>query len=245
MRKRLEPLLCELHAHTTWSDGSLSVRQVVDLHGRRGIDVLCITDHVVRDDDPWREVEGVDVRAVEETTWGRYLADIEREAARARATYGMLVVPGLELTFNDRDPHEAAHAVAIGLRTFVPLEDGIADAMQAADEQGAALVAAHPFERADEAESALRLTCGFAERPELRDLAHRFELFNRSNLFPWVAEAGLPAVAGGDFHSPPHLAGWRTLVPCEQREDALVSYLRSPRPVYLTRLEADHSRIAA
>ena len=245
MRKRLEPLLCELHAHTRWSDGSLSVRQLVDLHGRRGVDVLCVTDHVVRAEDPWREVEGVDVRAVDESTWERYLADVEREAARARATYGMLVVPGLELTFNDRDPHEAAHAVAVGLRAFVSLEDGIAEAMRAAAEEGAAIIAAHPFERTGAAENALRLTCGFAENPELRELAHRFELFNRSDLFPWVAEAGLPVVAGGDFHRPEHLAGWRTLVPCESREEALVAYLRSPRPVCLTRLDVDETRIAA
>ena len=245
MRKRLEPLLCELHAHTTWSDGDLSLAQLVDLHGQRGIDVLCVTDHVVRDDDPWRDVEGVEVRAVDETTWGGYLANVEREAARALALYGMLVVPGLELTFNHRDPHEAAHAVAVGLRRFVSLEGGIEDAMRAAAAAGAAIVAAHPFERGDSTDSSLRLTCGFAERPELRDLAHRFELFNRSHLFGWVAEAGLPAVAGGDVHRVEHLTGWRTLVPCEPSEQALVAYLRSPRPVYLTRLEADHTRAAA
>ena len=42
-------LLCELHAHTRWSDGDLELADVVDLYGRAGFDVLCITDHVVRD----------------------------------------------------------------------------------------------------------------------------------------------------------------------------------------------------
>jgi 3',5'-nucleoside bisphosphate phosphatase len=245
MRKRLESLLCELHAHTRWSDGSLSIGELVDLHGRRGVDVLCVTDHVVRSDDPWREVEGVELRAVEEETWGRYLAEIEHEGGRARAVYGMLVVPGLELTFNDHDPAEAAHAVAVGLRTFVSVEGGIADAMRNAAAAGAAIVAAHPFERTDSTDSALRLTCGFAENPRLRGLAHRFELFNRSNLFRWIADEGLPAVAGGDFHRPEHLAGWRTLVPCAASEEALVEYLRSPRPVYLTRLDPAPTRAAA
>ena len=245
MRKRLEPLLCELHAHTRWSDGSLSIGELVDLHGRHGVDVLCVTDHVVRSDDPWREVEGVELRAVEEETWERYLAEIEREATRARALYGMLVVPGLELTFNDHDPGKAAHAVAVGLRTFVSVESGIAEAMRTAADEGTAIVAAHPFERSDTADSALRLTCGFAENPRLRELAHRFELFNRSNLFGWIADEGLPAVAGGDFHRPEHLAGWRPLVPCAPSEEALVAYLRSPRPVYLTRLDAAPTRAAA
>jgi hypothetical protein len=31
----------------------------------------------------------------------------------------MLVIPGLELTFNDPEPVMAAHAVAVGLREFV------------------------------------------------------------------------------------------------------------------------------
>jgi hypothetical protein len=29
----MRPLLCELHAHTTWSDGDLSLRELVDLYG--------------------------------------------------------------------------------------------------------------------------------------------------------------------------------------------------------------------
>ena len=46
------PLLCELHAHTTWSDGALSIHELVDLYGRCGFDVLAITDHVVRGAEP-------------------------------------------------------------------------------------------------------------------------------------------------------------------------------------------------
>ncbi len=104
MRRSLGPLLCELHAHSRWSDGELPLSELVDLHGRAGFDVLCVTDHVVRRDDPWRAREGIRFRSVDETSWDNYLAEIEREAARARKTYGMLVVPGLELTFNDEEP---------------------------------------------------------------------------------------------------------------------------------------------
>lgn len=53
MRRKIEPLLCELHAHTRWSDGALTVSELVDLYGRNGFDVLCVTDHVNRSDDPW------------------------------------------------------------------------------------------------------------------------------------------------------------------------------------------------
>ena len=43
-------LLADFHIHTTWSDGKLSIPQVVDLFGRAGHDVIAITDHVVNTD---------------------------------------------------------------------------------------------------------------------------------------------------------------------------------------------------
>ncbi|MBA2742419.1 MAG: hypothetical protein H0U46_10460 [Actinobacteria bacterium] len=52
MHRKLSPLLAELHAHTTWSDGDLSIRELVDLYGSTGFDVLSITDHAYREDDP-------------------------------------------------------------------------------------------------------------------------------------------------------------------------------------------------
>lgn len=244
MRRSLGPLLCELHAHTRWSDGVFTVAELVDLHGRSGFDVLGITDHVVRQDDPWRGRPGFAFQSVDRDCWDEYVADVEREAARAWRTYGLLVIPGVELTFNHTDPHEAAHAVALGLRSFVSVDDGIAEALKTAAEAGAAIVAAHPYGDGP-APSSTRLTQRFARDADLCGLAHRFELFNRMQLYGWVAEAGLPAVATGDFHRPEHLLGWKTLLPSLHDEAAVVDYLRSRRPVFLTRLEADSALAAA
>jgi hypothetical protein len=63
----------------------------------------------------------------------------------------------------------------------------------------------------------------------------RFELVNRHEVFDWVARARLPVVASGDFHRLEHLATWKTLLPCAPEEEAIVHYLRSRRPVDLTR----------
>jgi predicted metal-dependent phosphoesterase TrpH len=41
-------LLCDFHVHTRWSDGRLSVREVIDLYGQTGrFDVIAITDHIL------------------------------------------------------------------------------------------------------------------------------------------------------------------------------------------------------
>jgi predicted metal-dependent phosphoesterase TrpH len=217
-------LLCELHSHTTWSDGFLTTRELVDLYGELGFDVLCVTDHVLRADDPRR---GVDV-----SLFDAYLAELEREAARARRRYDLLVIPGLELTYNDVDPDRAGHALALGLREPASMEQGLVEAMRRARAAGAAIVAAHPNGR--EPHPASRGTRFFWRHwAELDGLIDRFELFNRRQVFPWVADAGLPVIATGDFHHLENLSGWKTMLACGKEEAAVLEHLRSPARAYL------------
>ncbi|HEY1370064.1 MAG TPA: hypothetical protein VGF23_23255 [Gaiellaceae bacterium] len=237
MIARPQPLLCELHAHTRWSDGQLPLREVVDLYGRAGFDVLTITDHAVRSEDPGPQ-------HVSEAIFGAYLAEVEAEARRARKLYDLLVIPGLELTYNDPEPALAAHAVAVGLRSFVGVDDGLEPALAAAREHGAALVAAHPNSIADPGTGHGRTARFAAEWRELAPAVDRFELINRHQVYAWVADAGLPTVASGDFHEPRHLATWKTMLPCRKDEGAVIAYLRSRRPAYLVRLD-EPQRIAA
>jgi predicted metal-dependent phosphoesterase TrpH len=227
------PLLCELHSHSTWSDGELSLAALVDLYGEHGFDVLCVSDHVLRSDDPWHPAAAGRTAYVGEHNFERYLAEIEVEAARARAHYDLLVVPGLELTYDDPDPARSAHAVAVGIRDFVDLGAGLEQALVRARAAGAALIAAHPY-TLDQAAQAPRATARWqAEWRVLAPRVDRFELVNRTDVFGWVAKAGLPAVASGDFHVYEHLPTWKTLLPCEKREEAVVAHLRSGQPAYL------------
>src|SRR5579859_2897727 len=231
-RRRRDPLLCELHAHTRWSDGAHSVRELVDLYGRSGFDVLCITDHLVRVSDGMKRPP-VEITA---GSHGWYLEAIETEAARGRLLYDLLVIPGLELTYEDHDASRAAHGVAVGLRELVDIENGLDVGLEAARGAGAALIAAHPY-CPQQAEGCLRATCRWAaDREQSARLVDRFELFNRHELFGWVAEERLPAVATGDFHRREHLHTWKTLLPCAKEEAAVVEYLRSARPAYFVQL---------
>jgi hypothetical protein len=242
MRVRASALLCELHAHTTWSDGELSLRELVDLYGTAGFDLLCVTDHVLRRDDPWPSRH--DRPCVNAQNFDGYLREIERERARASSAYGLVLVPGLELTYNDPDPDRACHAVALGLEKLVSMDDGPAAALEAARDFGAAIVVAHPHELGL-APATRSPTRYFARHwRELRGLFDRVELFNGRQLFSWVAEKGLPPVACGDLHRAEQFPGWTTLVPCEHDAGALVDYLRSSRPVFLTCLEQP-TRLAA
>jgi predicted metal-dependent phosphoesterase TrpH len=193
-RQRRPLLLCELHAHTTWSDGSLTMRELVDLYGRQRFDVVCITDHTVRAGDPMPT-------AVDSDRWRAYLNELEREAERARRTYGLLLIPGLELTDNRSDPDESAHALAVGLRRFVSMEDGVVPAILEARDAGAAIIAAHPYAPGDATplRPSLRF---FHERDVFRSLVDRWELFNRREIFSWIALNGLRGIAPATFTVP-------------------------------------------
>jgi len=244
---KARPLLCELHAHTTWSDGAYELSELVDLYGSQGFDVLVVTDHALCSDDPWL-VEHPNGARVDAGNHAAYLEAVEAEAERARALYDLLLLPGLELTYNDPDPDLAAHAVAVGLRTFVSLDRGLSAALKTARSRGAALIAAHPHADEEDAVPGRTTRRFFREREELGELVDRFELFNRREVFRWVANAGLPAVASGDFHRLEHLSTWKTLLPCAKEERAVVDYLRSPRPAYVARLErmiGSRPRVAA
>jgi 3',5'-nucleoside bisphosphate phosphatase len=218
-------LLCELHAHSRWSDGELALPDVVDLYGRAGFDVLCITDHVVREH-----------AMITAQTHPVYMAEIRREAARARSLFGMLLLPGLELTWDDDDSCRAAHAVAVGLDRFVGLEDGLDAAVETARDHGAAIIAAHPHGVREDSMPGRTTQRWWLDR-RLRSLAHRFELINRTQVFEWVAAERLPAVANGDFHQPAHAATWKTVIHADRDPAAVVSHLRSAAPAMIVQPE--------
>src|SRR6266849_9340282 len=126
-------LLCDFHVHTTWSDGRLSVREVVDLHGQTGrFDVIALTDHILMKRDLLLRVGrmaslGLRHFSVTEERFGDYMADLAREARRARRLYDLLVIPGAEVTQNHIRSKKNSHVVALDLREFIsadqPAED--------------------------------------------------------------------------------------------------------------------------
>jgi len=175
------PLLAELHAHTTWSDGVLNPGELVDLYGSSGFDVLAITDHVVH--------SAVD-RHVRAETYAAYLDEIDAEAERARRRYGLLLLPGLELTIEDPDPRQAGHAVAVGLRRFVSVDDGLEAALGDARAAGAALIAAHPYPLAKAAASHRGTACFAEHREWAAEAVDRFELSTATS-----ASTGSPSAA--------------------------------------------------
>jgi hypothetical protein len=123
MALKATPLLCELHAHTTGATG-LVVRQLCDLYGRRGFDVCRHGPHDAR------------LGHIDAANHAAYLDEIEAQAERARALYGLLVLPGLELTADDR--RRAPPRGCDGLRSWSALPSALNPPLAAARARGGA-----------------------------------------------------------------------------------------------------------
>src|SRR5580693_3509824 len=105
--------LADFHVHSNFSDGKLSIPELVDFYGSRGFGALAITDHLCED----RTLIGRAARLLGQTltpaSFPLYMEILKSEAARAWDQYKMVVLPGFELSKNSISNHRSAHIVGV------------------------------------------------------------------------------------------------------------------------------------
>ena len=232
-------LLCDFHIHTTWSDGRLSLREVVDLYGQTGkFDVIAITDHILLKKDFLSRAGrlatlGRRRYSVTEETFDEYLADIAREAQRAKRDYGMLVIPGAEVTQNHIRARKNSHVIALGIKKYISADQNAEDILKEIRRQGALSIACHPHHR-----TTRRLeisTCYLWDhRKELADLVDVWEAANRDDLFSVTSLKHYPYVANSDFHKEKHLHSWKTLIRAKKDWPSISAALRANVDIAIT-----------
>jgi hypothetical protein len=224
-------LLCDFHVHTRWSDGRLTVGEVVDLYGSTGkFDVIAITDHILMKKDLLARVGklatlGRRAFGVRQSDFEAYLADIRKEAARALKQYGLLVVAGAEVTQNRLRGRKNSHIIALDIKEYISADQSADAILQEIRRQGAVSIACHPHHR-----TTRRLeisTCYLWDhRRKLSALVDVWEAANRDDLFSVTSLKHFPYVANSDFHKPKHLYSWKTLLRCEKSWPAIAQALR-------------------
>jgi predicted metal-dependent phosphoesterase TrpH len=225
-------LLCDFHVHTSWSDGRLSVAEVVDLYGRTGrFDVIAITDHILMKKDLLARAArlatlGRSRFSVAQNDFRAYLDDIDEQAERARRQYGLLVIPGAEVTQNHIKAHKNSHIIALGLTEWISADQRADDILREIRRQDALSIACHPHHR-----TTRRIeisTCYLWDnRKELADLVDVWEAANRDDLFSVTSLKHYPYVASSDFHKAKHLYSWKTLLKCQKTWPAVKHALRA------------------
>jgi hypothetical protein len=225
-------LLCDFHVHTTWSDGRLSIREVVDLYGQtQRFDVIAITDHILMQRDLLARAGrfaslGSRDFSVTAERFDEYLEEIAAEGRRAMRLYGLLVIPGAEVTQNSLRSKNNSHIVALNIREFISADQPAEDILHAIRRQGALSVACHPHHR-----TTRRVEIGtcylWDHRKKVVDLVDVWEAANRDDLFSVTSLKHYPYVANSDFHKPKHLYSWKTLLRCAKQWEAIAQTLRS------------------
>ena len=232
-------LLCDFHVHTRWSDGALTIREVVDLYGStRKFDVIAITDHILMKRDLLARIGriatlGRRAFGIREEQFEAYLADVRSEAKRAMDKYGMLVIPGAEITQNRLNGKKNSHVIALDIRNYISADQRADDILREIRKQDAISIACHPHHR-----TTRRIeisTCYLWDnRKTLGELVDLWEAANRDDLFSVTSLKHYPYVANRDFHKPKHLFSWKTLVKSEKNWPAIKTALRRNVDIALT-----------
>ena len=225
-------LLCDFHIHTNYSDGKLSLPEVVDFYGGHGFDCICITDHLA---DPRRligklsRLSGLTIGAEQ---LDEYFDVCEREARRAWRKYGMLVMTGMEFNKDGYTRKSSAHLLGIDLQVPISPSLDLPETIAQIHAQGGLAVASHPhIMKSEWGKNTLHL---WENQETYAPLIDAWEIANRNNLFTPIGLMRLPFLANSDFHKPKHIYSWKTLLHCEKDRTAIKECVRRNEGVSIT-----------
>ncbi|MGA2192920.1 MAG: PHP domain-containing protein [Nitrospirota bacterium] len=205
-------LLCDFHIHTTYSDGSVVLKKVVDFYGQAGFDVISITDHVVNGDNAMGKLAHRLKYSITPGNFDEYLEDVRAEARRAWDKYGMLVIPGIEITKNSFSSDKAAHLLIIDIKEFVPACWDFEKIFLEAKKQDSLTIACHPHQTSEK--TFVDTLFLWNNRERYSKYIDAWEIANRDDVFNVISLKKYPYIANSDFHKPRHLYSWKTLLNC-------------------------------
>jgi len=217
---------CDLHIHSQFSDGKLSIPEIIDLYGRRGFGAIAITDHLCeRNNIIGRVTHGLNYSLSKET-FKDYVSLLRQEAKRAWLEYEMLVIPGFEITKNSFVNHRSAHILILGIETYIDPDLSVEKILAKAKSLGALTIAAHPFHTGDFEFQTFYL---WSRREKLKNIVDAWEVNYRKNICPSILNSGLPLIASSDFHHQTHFSSWKTKVYSEKSKESLFESIRAQR----------------
>lgn len=219
-------ILADLHIHSTFSDGKMTISELVDFYGSRGFGCIAITDHLCESDT----FLGKAARYLESTltkeSFPRYLETIAEEGERAKVQYGMIVIPGFELTKNTVLNHRSAHMLGLGVTEWIDADADVVDLAKAIKAQGAFAAAAHPVHTRRLEKQTYHL---WDRRDELAPILDAWEVASGRYIFDEVMSSRLPMIATSDLHRPEQINAYKTLIDSEKHPEAILDALRKQK----------------
>ena len=205
--------MSDMHIHSNFSDGQLSIPELIDFYGEAEFDVIAITDHFCEERSILGRAAAYLNRTLTRESFPLYIQTIQQEAERAWKKYEMLVIPGYEITKNSIQNHRSAHILALGMEQIVsPDQDALNIAKQVKEQDGLC-IAAHPISKALLCKKNLYL---WDRRRELSPYIDAWELTDQGKIIPEMLISKLPRIATSDLHHPKHINSWKTVLHCKK-----------------------------
>ncbi|MBY0315376.1 MAG: PHP domain-containing protein [Bdellovibrionales bacterium] len=201
--------MADFHLHSTYSDGVLSIRELVDLMGKTGHGAIAITDHLCEYKTFLGKSAHLLSKSLGKDNFQDYLDEIAYEKERAWNVYRMVVIPGVEITKNSFSHKNSAHILALDIREYINPDLNILDVIHSIKAQGGLAIAAHPVYTGEIESQTYRL---WDHREELADHIDAWEVASGKKLFNEVLMSGLPIIANSDLHKPSQVESWKTHV---------------------------------
>ncbi len=231
-------MLAEFHSHSQYSDGKLSIRELIDFFGRLGYGCLAITDHLCEEKTLLGKIAAYVNHTLTRESFSRYIDEIKSEAERARKLYDMVVLPGFEITKNSLKNHRSAHMLAIGVEEYISADLDVLSISKRVRDLGGIFVAAHPI-------SLGRVRNGnyylWDQRDKYREAFDAWEITDGGQLLDEVVKSDLPKLANSDFHRESNIQSWKTLIKKERHPDAILDAVRKQKLEFIPPKDAKSS----
>lgn len=195
----------DLHIHSNFSDGKLSIAEIVDFYGQKGFSAIAITDHLADSTSLTGLVTHKLGLSLCSHSMDNYLETIHTESKRAREKYNMLLIPGVEITLNSWSKKTGAHIVFLNVDKYINPNKPVLELLK--DNSEYFSIAAHPlWTKSYE----FKTTQLWEQKDILKDYFDAWECATAQVFSQEVYLSGLPFVASSDFHHPSRFESWKS-----------------------------------
>jgi hypothetical protein len=219
-------LKSDLHLHSQFSDGKMSIRELVDLHGHHQFDVISITDHLAEKSQLIGRVTRSLNLSLCEKKFESYRKEVQKEKIRALELYNLNLIFGYEITKNSFENSRSCHLLILGVESYISPDLPVEKIILQAKRQGGLVIAAHPFPTGEFEFQSFYL---WSRREQFKDLIDAWEVSIRKKISTEVLNSGLPLIASSDFHHLKHFNSWKTRIFAENNLEAIKKALTMKR----------------
>jgi hypothetical protein len=216
-------ILADLHVHSTFSDGKMTIPEIVDFYGLRGFGCIAITDHICEHLTFLGNAANYLNCTLTEATFPLYIEILKSERERAWDRYKMVLIPGYELSKNSWSNQRSAHILGLGITDYLSADGDVVELARNIRAQGGIAVAAHPVSTRKLEPQTYHL---WNRREELKQEFDAWEVASGPYLFDEVKESRLPVLATSDLHHPKQINAWKTVFECERHPEAILDAIR-------------------